>query len=137
MVSGEREAAPLLDPQECRLGRWLDAEGNAHPALAREIVSIDQLHQQQHARCSRRVAPEPLGDDFGANQWLDAGAARCLVKLDRAKQVVEIGDSQRRLRVGGRRGDHLVNAIGAVDDGKFSVQAQVDKHALHCSFSCG
>jgi hypothetical protein len=61
LVSGEREAAPLLDPQECRLGRWLDAEGATHPALQREIVSIDQLHQQLHSQVSELLKQRALG----------------------------------------------------------------------------
>jgi EAL domain-containing protein (putative c-di-GMP-specific phosphodiesterase class I) len=61
LVSGERDAAPLLDPQQCRLGRWLEAEGNAHPALQREIVSIDQLHQQLHAQVSDLLKQRVLG----------------------------------------------------------------------------
>ena len=61
LVSGERDAAPLLDPQQCRLGRWLEAEGAAHPALQREIVSIDQLHQQLHAQVSDLLKQRVLG----------------------------------------------------------------------------
>jgi EAL domain-containing protein (putative c-di-GMP-specific phosphodiesterase class I) len=61
LVSGEREAAPLLDPQECRLGRWLDAEGATHPALQREIVSINQLHQQLHSQVSELLKQRALG----------------------------------------------------------------------------
>jgi hypothetical protein len=44
--------------------------------------------------------------------------------------VVEVGDAERRLGVG-RRGLHdLVDAVGAVDDGKLGVQAQVDEHGV-------
>jgi hypothetical protein len=54
-------------------------------------------------------------------------AAAGLVELDRAEQVVQVGDGQRHLAVGlGRRGG-IVDAQGAVDDGVFGVQAQVDE----------
>ena len=60
---------------------------------------------------------------------LDALAARLLVELDRAEQVVEVGDRQRGLPVGGGGLDDFVDAVGAVDDGKLGVQAQVNEHA--------
>jgi diguanylate cyclase (GGDEF)-like protein/PAS domain S-box-containing protein len=50
VLSGERDSAPLLDPKQCRLGRWLEAEGPSYPALQPAIVSIGQLHQQLHAQ---------------------------------------------------------------------------------------
>jgi hypothetical protein len=76
------------------------------------------------------VRAEAFEHHLGADQGLDALAAGGLVELDGAEQVVEVGDGQRRLGVGSGRGDHLIDTVGAVDDGKLGVQAQVDKHAM-------
>src|SRR5690606_36184474 len=51
-----------------------------------------------------------------------------LVELDRAKQVAYVSNGQRRLAVGCRAGHDLVDAVGSIDDGKFGVQAQMNKH---------
>ena len=68
---------------------------------------------------------EALQHHLGADDGLDAHAARGLVELDRAEQVAQVGDGQGGLAVGGRGGHDFVDAVGAVDDGKFGVQAQV------------
>ena len=70
--------------------------------------------------------------DFGADDGLDAGAPRFLVKLDGAEQIVQVGDGERGLVIAGRRLDGFVDAVGAVDDGKLGVQAQVNEHACDC-----
>ena len=81
------------------------------------------LHQQQHARELPRLHAQALQPDLGANERLDAALAPFLVELDGAKQVAQVGNGQRRLAVGSGRLDHLVDAGGAINDGKFGVQA--------------
>ena len=46
------------------------------------------------------------------------------------KQVAQIGEGQGRLSVTGRHLHHLVDAVGAIDHGKFRMQAQMNEHAL-------
>ena len=86
------------------------------------------MHQQQQARQRAGILAQPFEPDFGANQRLDAALARRLVKLDGAKQIAQVGNSQSRLAISGRGLDAVANAVGAVNDGKFSVQTKVDKH---------
>ena len=77
---------------------------------------------------ARGVRAQAFQQHLGAEQRLDARAARFLVELDGAEQVVQVGDGQRRLAVGRGGLDDFVDAVGAVDDGEFGVQAQVDEH---------
>ena len=102
----------------------------ADQQLAQAQVALAVLHQQQQAADVRRLGAQPLHAHVGADDGLDAGAAGGLVELDRAEEAVQVGDRQRRLAVGSRRRHGVVDAAGAIDDGKFGVQAQVDKHAL-------
>lgn len=64
-----------------------------------------------------------------AQDGLDTLSPRLFVELDRAKEIVEIGDSQSGLAVFGSGFGHLVDAIGTVNDGELGVQAQMNKHA--------
>jgi hypothetical protein len=95
------------------------------------------LHQQHNAwrkrlvaagHGTRRVCGKALQRHLGPQQRLDASAARGLVKLDRTKQVVQVGDGQRGLGIGSGSGHHFVDTVGAVNNGKLGVQAQVNKH---------
>ena len=100
----------------------------ARQQLAKIEVPLPVLHQKHHARKLRRVLAQPLHHHFGAKHRLDSAAARFLVELDAAEQVAQVGDGQRRLAIGRGRLDGFVDAVGAVDDGEFGVQAQVDEH---------
>ena len=104
----------------------------ARQQLGQIEVAALVLHQQHHARGDRRVSAHAFKDDFGAHDGLDALGAAGAVKLDGRKQVVEVGNGQRALGVCGGGVHHLVNAVGAVYDGKFGVQAQMDKHGVDC-----
>ena len=90
---------------------------------------IDDIVKAAAADGQPALAITDLNNLFGADQGLDAGRARFLVELDAAEQVVQVGDRQRRLAVGRRGLDGFVDAVGAIDDGKFGVQAQVNKHS--------
>jgi hypothetical protein len=104
----------------------------ARQQLAQVQVADAVLHQHQHARQRVLVGAQALQHQLGADQRLDAGAARGLVELDGPEQVVQVGDRQRRLAVGRRGLDDVVDAVGAVDDGELGVQAQVDEHCVDC-----
>ncbi|OIQ69543.1 hypothetical protein GALL_488530 [mine drainage metagenome] len=87
------------------------------------------LHQQQNTRELCRVLAQAFKPDFSADNRLDTALACLFVKLDGTKQVAQIADSQRRLGIGNCKLDAIINAIGTVNDGEFSVQAQMDKHS--------
>ena len=95
------------------------------------------LHQQQHARELRRVLAQPFEPDFSADNRLDTAFTAFFVKFDGTEQIAQVRNSQSRLAVSHAGLDNLVNAVGAVDDGKFGVKAQVYKHNLHCRKAAG
>ena len=75
------------------------------------------LHQQQQAHRRRAgLLARHRHPDIGADQRLDTRAARFLVKLDRAKQVAQVGDGQCGLAVFGGGFNNFVDAAGAVND---------------------
>ena len=132
----------LLQPGQ--LGRYLGFAGVSRVRARQKFGQIEVatlvLHQQHHARGGQGVSAHALKNDFGPHEGLDTLGAASAVKLDRGKQVVEVGNGQRALGVGGGGLHHLVHAVGAVNDGKFGVQAQVDKHGRDCRFGrtgCG
>jgi hypothetical protein len=95
-------------------------------------VTLAVLHQQQQPGGGRAgVLAGHLHPDVGAYQGFDARAAGFLVELDGAEEVAQVGDGQRRLPVRGRGGHDFIDAVGAVDDGKFGVEAQMNKHKGH------
>ena len=128
----DQSALQLLQPGQLAGRLRLAAADVLGPGPGQKLrqvqVAFLVLHQQQHAGQRARLAAEAFEEDLRAEQRLDALGARFLVELDAAEQVVQVGDRQRRLAVGGRSLDDFVDAIGAVDDGKLGVQAQVDEH---------
>src|SRR6185312_16313739 len=84
------------------------------------------------ARQGTHVRAQPFEKYLRADQRLDAGAARGLVELDGAEQVAQVGDGQRGLAIVGGGLDNFIDAVGAVDDGEFGMQAKVNEHSLHC-----
>ena len=120
--------ASASQPLGAHLGAALVLVGQpgARQQFAQLQVAHAVLRQQQQAR--RLVAVVVVGDpDVDADDRLDALAARCLVELDHAEQVGQVGDGQRRLLVLGRRLDHVVDAHQAVDDRVLRVHAQMDE----------
>ena len=93
------------------------------------------MHQQHNARQHQRVFAQAFEKDLGPDQRFDAFAPRLAVKLDGPEQIVQIGEGQRGLAVLGRHFDDLIDAVGAVYDGKFGMEAEMDKHCLHCKNS--
>ena len=92
-------------------------------------IALLVLHQEQQAGQRCVFAPRGLHPHIRTDQWLDAFGLRRLVKLDGAKQIVQIGDGQRGLAIIGSGLHHIIDAVGPVDDGKLGVQAQMNKHA--------
>ena len=86
------------------------------------------LRQQNQTLGDAGISPHPFDPDFGPQQGLDPLRARLFVKLDRPKEVVQVGDGQGRLTIGSGGPDDLLDAVGSVDDGEFGVKAQVHEH---------
>ena len=126
----DQALAQFFQPVQLDAGLRLVAllRPGARQQLRQIEVTLLVLHQQQQARQRAGILAQPFEPDFGANQRLDAALARRFVKLDGAKQIAQVGDGQSRLAVSGRGLDAVANAVGAVNDGKFSVQTKVDKH---------
>jgi hypothetical protein len=91
------------------------------------VVAGDVLHQQQQPRRRIRRAVHRLDPGVAAHHRLEALAAAGLVVLDRAEQVAQVGNAQGQLPVVLGCGHRIVDPQGAIDDGVFGVQAQVNK----------
>ena len=132
--AGQRDQALAEFAQPFRPAHGLRLHDVARPAarqqLAQVQVALAVLHQQHDAGNRPAFLAQALQHHLGADDGLDAASARFLVELDRAEQVVQVRDGERRLPVAGGRLHGLVDAVGAVDDGKFGVKAQVNEHAF-------
>jgi hypothetical protein len=89
------------------------------------------LHQQDEP-ARALVARVRLHADLDTEDRLDARLARRAVELDRAEEVADIGDRQRRLAIRSGRRDDAVDAQRAVDDRVLGVRAQVNES--HAAF---
>ena len=125
---GDQAAGQLFQPRplQLRLGPLQVASPGSGEQLRQVEVAAAVLDQQQQAG-GLLLAFQRFHPDVGAEDRLDALAARRLVELDRAEQVVEIGDRAGALPVLPGGGDRVVDAQGAVDDGVFGVGAQMDE----------
>ena len=93
-------------------------------------VQIPGLALAQQQQAGRLVAVFfVFNGDVTADDRLHASSTRTLEKFHRAKQIGVVGDRQRRHVVRRRLGHRIVDAHDAIGDGKFRVQAQVDKRA--------
>ena len=130
--SGQRDQAfaELAQPFDLAHGLRLHdiLRPGARQQLAQIEVALPALHQHHHSRQRSGVLGQALHENLGADDRLDAGRAGFLVELDRAEQVVQVGDGQGRLAVGRRGLDDFIDPVGAVDDGKLGMQAQVNEH---------
>jgi len=129
----DQPARELLQPLELA-GRLRLAPAHVLRPCPREQlrqieVALHVLHQQHDAGESAGLLAQPVHEGFGADDGLDALAPALLVELDGPEQVVQVGDGQCGLLVGSGGLDDVVDSVGAVDDGKLGVQAQVNKHA--------
>ena len=128
---GQQTCRQLLQPSQAH--HRLPLDGLVGPSPGEQFTQIQiallVLHQQQQPGQGRVFAPRGLHPHIRANQGLDAFGLGRLVKLDGTKQIVQIGDGQGGLAIVGSGLDHIIDAVGPVDDGKLGVQAQVDKHA--------
>ena len=75
------------------------------------------------------VGTQAFKENLNTNNGFSAFGTSLLVELDGSKQVTQVGNGQRRLAIGHRRGYYFIDSVGSVDNGKFGVQAQVYKHA--------
>ena len=105
------------------------ARVGARDQLGNIEIALLVLHQQHQAGGCGGVRTQAFDQHLCANQRLDTLSPAFLVELDRTKQVIEIGNRQGALAVFGRHLDGVVDTVGTVNDGKFCVQAEVNKHA--------
>ena len=68
---------------------------------------------------------------LGADDRLDPPGPALLVEVENAVHVAVIGDADRRLPVGGGRGDDVGDPGRAVEHGELGVQVQVDEGGRH------
>ena len=133
--AGEQDQAFVQFAQPFKAAHAVRLAGVLRPGAGQQLtqvqVALAVLHQQDYAR--QRILGAGRGQAFdaklGAYQRFDAGATSGLVELDGAEQVVQVGDGQCGLAVAGRSLDDVIDAVGAVDDGKLGVQAEVNVHA--------
>ncbi len=125
--------------QPLELARRLRLDHVTCPATRQQLAQVEVtlfvLHQQHHAREHAGVLAQALENDLASNDRLDACPACFFVKFDCAEQVVQVGNRQCGLPVA-RCGLHgFIDAVRAVDDGKFGVQSKVNKHPriLRCA----
>jgi len=143
--AAEHDQALVVLAQPVPAQHGLVALHRAAPSQRQQLAQVQVaglvLRQQQQARPGGRPSlrggtrgrgAQPLQQHLGPEDGLHPDAARRLVELDGPKQVVEVGDGQRGLAVGGGGGGDGVDARGAIDDGKLGVQAQVYKHGHDC-----
>jgi hypothetical protein len=86
------------------------------------------LNQHHDPRQSQGIYTQTFQENFSAQNGLNTLAAGSLVKLDGAKQIAQVCDGQGRLLIVSRSLHHIVNATGGIDDRKFGMEAQMDKH---------
>ncbi len=130
--AGQRDQPVAMLAQPVPLQPGLVAVHVARPAARQQLAQVQPaapvLHQQQQpGRHALAGIGQRLHPDVGAEDRLHAFAAAGFVELDGAEQVGEVGDGERRLAVGARRGGRVGDAQGTVDDRELGVRAQVDE----------
>ncbi len=104
----------------------LVGQPGARQQHAQVQVALLVAHQQQQA--AGLVALVVIGDPHvGADDRLDALAARFLVEAHQAESVGKVGQRQRAHAIGGGGLDGLVQADVAVDDGIFGMETEMDE----------
>ena len=68
-----------------------------------------------------------------ADDRLHVSLATLPIEIQNAVHVAVIGDAQRRLAIGGRRGDELAEASSTVEHRELGVDMQVGERRRHCS----
>ena len=134
--AGQRDQAFAEFLQPFKLDDGLVAHHVFCPGAGDQLRQIEVaapvLHQQQQAgRRGARFFAGHFDPEVSTDQWLDALAAGLLVKLNRAKQIRQVGDGQCRLLIGLGGPDNFIYPVGAVNDGKLCVNTQMNKHTVH------
>ena len=134
--AGQRDQAFAEFLQPFKLDDGLVAHHIFCPGAGDQLRQIEVaapvLHQQQQAgRRGARFFAGHFDPEVSTDQWLDALAAGLLVKLNRAKQIRQVGDGQCRLLIGLGGPDNFIYPVGAVNDGKLCVNTQMNKHTVH------
>ena len=107
--------------QPCQLDDRLVAHQVFCPGTRQQFrqiqVTLVVLHQQQQAgRGCAGFFARHFDPDISPDQRLDAGFSAFLVKLDRAKEIAQIGNGQCSLVVGRCGCDDFIDAVGPVND---------------------
>ena len=122
----------LLQPSQFDHGHAL--EHVLGPGAGQQLTQVQVpavvLHQKHHPAGGAWVAAQAFEVDLGTDDGFNALAPTFLVELDRAEQVVQVGDGQCGLSVFGRDLDHIVDAASRVNHREFGVKAKMDKHSL-------
>jgi len=65
---GTRRVPPVLDPQRCRFGQWLESERAKSLGSIAAFHNVDRLHQEAHALANVASAwdPDAAGTDVQA-----------------------------------------------------------------------
>ena len=125
---GDQALAAFAEPRP--FDRRVAARGVAQPAARKQLAQVQVagavLHQE-HEPARRLLGRLGRHQDLGAEDRLDAGAARGAVELDRAEEIADVGDGQRTLAVGSGGGDRVVDPERSVDDRKLGVRAQMNE----------
>ncbi len=117
----EVDARLLEEPVEVRVRRHLDQVAVPLRALGQQREVVDVVLVAAGPVVAARRDHVGLGaDDRG-----QVGVARGPVEVEDAVHVAVVGDADRRLAVGGRRGHHLGDAGRTVEHREFRVQVEV------------
>ena len=125
-----RPSVSLMEPLAAQLGpaAMLVLQIGARQTAQQQVARAG-LAQQQHAVGA--VAIGIVADvHVAAGNRLDPLAARRLVELDQAEEIVQVGQRQCRHPVLPGRGHRLVHAHHSIRNGIFAVQAEMDESGL-------
>ena len=83
-LQGTRPAPPVLDPGQCSISAWLDAQGLSAGGMSPSLQAIETLHRQLHVLAAEIHAAHAGGrkqDGLGLLRQLRYLHERCLKRL--------------------------------------------------------
>ena len=135
-LGARQQDQPLAQlAQPGRTAHSLRPPGVLRPATGQQLtqvqIALAVLHQQNDLGHHAGIVAQAFEHHLGANDGFHALAPGFPVELDGPEQVVQVGDGQRGLAILGGGAGGLVDAVGAVNDGKLGMEAKMDKHCGH------
>ncbi|WP_295413522.1 EAL domain-containing protein, partial [uncultured Thiodictyon sp.] len=88
-LRGKRTTPPPLAPDQCRFGRWLQADGGRRYGAQSPFQAIDPLHRQAHALAAQLCTRHAAGRDLEALARLDELHALRAAVLEQLKTLVQ------------------------------------------------